>query len=201
MNRTTIANELPADPHEAAAVLLGRIAQGADKEAFSELYDRFSGALFAVILSIVRDRDEAEDTLQECFCSVWDHADQYDACRGKAVSWLMTIARNKAYDYVAKAKRRGKISERVLDESVPAVDRDAFVQVATTEEAVAVRDALAGLPGDQREAIQMTFINGMSQSEVAQALDQPLGTIKARIRRGLFQLRGVLQPYLVHSNA
>lgn len=192
---------LPEDPHEAAAVLLQRVANDGDRDAFSELYDRFACALLGTILTIVRDRAEAEDTLQECFCSIWDHADQYHVDRGKAVSWMMTIARNKAYDHVAKAQRRGQIVHRVKEEDLEAKPagistEDGFDVAVVNEERLAVSRALEDLPEDQRQAIQLAFLKGMTQLEVAESLGQPLGTIKARIRRGLFHLRGTLQPYL-----
>ena len=112
----------------------------------------------------------------------------------------MTIARNKAFDQLAKAQRQGTISTRLQDketESAPVAD--AFTTVAVNEESQAVRQALEELPLEQREAIQLAFIKGMSQSEVATSLDQPLGTIKARIRRGLYHLRGTLHSHLVDS--
>lgn len=192
----------PEDPHAILAGLLRRIAQEADKSAFAELYDRTSGAVFATILSVVKDRSEAEDTLQDCFCSIWDHAGQYDGAKGKAISWIMTIARNKAFDHTAKLKRQGKIVDRVKEHSAETPERthqDAFDMTASNEESQAVHDALGSLPEDQRQAIRLAFISGMSQTEVAECLQQPLGTIKARIRRGLYQMRGVLQPHLTDS--
>ena len=204
MDSSPTSSELPSDSHAAAVVLLRRIASDGDKDAFAELYDRFAGALFATILTIVRDRSEAEDTLQDCFCSIWDHADQFHASRGKAVSWMMTIARNKSFDHMAKRKRQGKISARIqedADATSTTTQGDGFDTLAVNEESTAVRKALLELPEDQRQAIQLAFIQGMTQTEVAHSLDQPLGTVKARIRRGLYQMRGVLQPYLVDSTA
>ncbi len=200
MNPPALNEELPADPHAAAATLLGRTARG-DRDAFSELYDRVSSALFATILTIVRDRAEAEDVLQECFCSVWDHAGQFESARGKAISWMLTIARNQADDHVAKTKRRSDLPDRIREKSSEVGNAespvgDGFATLALSEESAAVRQAVRDLPEDQREAIQLAFLKGMTQSEVADHLDQPLGTIKARIRRELFQLRGNLQPYL-----
>ncbi len=192
-------SDLPADPHAAAEELLRRIAQHGDKRSFSELYDRFSGAVFAIILTIIKDRAEAEDALQDCFCSIWDHAEQYDPSKGRVVSWIMTVARNKAFDHTAKLKRQGKIATRVEEvsqEEPKITDQDAFDSTVTREESHAVREALNRLPEEQRQAIQLAFIKGMTQTEVADSLDEPLGTIKARIRRGLYQMRGVLQPYL-----
>jgi len=194
MHSSSNSTELPADPHAAAVELLRRIAQDGNKAAFADLYDRFAGAVFAVILTIIRDRAEAEDILQDCFCSIWDHAEQYDPAKGKAVSWIMTIARHKALDYVAKLKRQTKIADRMKERSQDppeSVSKDAFHSTALNEESQAVQHALKDLPQDQRQAIQLAFINGMTQTEV--------GTIKARIRRGLYQMRGALQPYLADS--
>ena len=199
MDQPSTASSLPADPHAAAVELLRRVAEHSDKEAFAELYDRFSGAVFATILAMVKERADAEDALQDCFCSIWDHAEQYDPAKGKAVSWIMTIARNKGHDAFAKRKRQGKIVDRVKEvghEHPEDGQSSAFDSVAASEESKAVREALEDLPQDQRQAIQLAFIKGMTQTEVADALHQPLGTIKARIRRGLYQMRGTLQPHL-----
>ena len=202
MDVSSTLSSLPEDPHSAAAELLRRAAEDDDKVAFAELYDRFSGALFATILSIVREHTDAEDTLQDCFCSIWDHGDQYDPAKGKAVSWMMTIARHKSFDHLARLKRQGKIIDRSKEETAdgPLSQENAFDNMVVSEESQAVREALLALPEDQRQAIQLAFINGMTQTEVAAALEQPLGTIKARIRRGLYQMRGMLQPYLADAS-
>lgn len=178
--------------HREAARLLCKVAEG-DGDAFSEIYDRFSGALLALCLTMLADRSEAEDTLQEVFLTVWGRARLYDPALGKAVSWLMTITRNKCLDRIRSTKRKRTALERAREEieahespPVPGSELD------TQERQEQIGKALHTLPEKQRQSIELAFLHGYTQSEIADLLNEPLGTIKARIRRGMAMMREYL---------
>jgi RNA polymerase sigma-70 factor (ECF subfamily) len=174
--------------------LLQLVAQG-DRAAFAQLYDRFSGVLFATALSVLNSREAAEDVLQDAFLMIWEKAPLYDAERGKPLTWALTLTRNKAIDRLRAAQRRRRLHdeaerETLTDEQFD--DRDSFMAVLSAERGALVREALQQLSTEQRQAIELTFFHSLTQFEVAEQLGQPLGTIKARIRRGLMKLREVL---------
>jgi RNA polymerase sigma-70 factor (ECF subfamily) len=174
--------------------LLQLVAQG-DRAAFAQLYDRFSGVLFATALSVLNSREAAEDVLQDAFLMIWEKAPLYDAERGKPLTWALTLTRNKAIDRLRAAQRRRRLHdeaerETLTDEQFD--DRDSFMAVLSAERGALVREALQQLSAEQRHAIELTFFHSLTQFEVAEQLGQPLGTIKARIRRGLMKLREVL---------
>ncbi|MBI3414079.1 MAG: sigma-70 family RNA polymerase sigma factor [Verrucomicrobia bacterium] len=179
------------------AELLGRVA-ARDPEALSELYDRFSGILFSIAGNILRDTSQAEDVLQEVFVQIWERASVYDAALGKPLSWAVTLTRNKAIDRLRATQRRN----RLLDEATAEWETDApdlhshQPAVMTNETARFIRAALQELPAEQRQAIELAFFSGLTQSEIASELRQPLGTVKARIRRGMLQLRERLEGIL-----
>jgi len=177
--------------HREAAELLCRIADG-DAEAFSELYDRFSGSLLALCLTMLADRAEAEDTLQEVMLIVWGRARLYDPALGKAVSWLMTVARNKCLDRIRSTKRKRKSLEKAREELVEPAHQINTNPLDSQEKQDWVTKALYQLPDKQRRAIELAFLKGYTQVEISELLDEPLGTIKARIRRGIIQIRGIL---------
>jgi RNA polymerase sigma-70 factor (ECF subfamily) len=174
--------------------LLQFVAQG-DRAAFAQLYDRFSGVLFATALSVLNSREAAEDVLQEAFLMIWEKAPLYDAERGKPLTWALTLTRNKAIDRLRGAQRRRRLHDEAERESLTDEqfdDRDSFMAVLSAERGALVREAMQQLSAEQRQAIEMTFFNSLTQFEVAERLGEPLGTIKARIRRGLMKLREVL---------
>ncbi len=178
--------------HREAAELLGKVAHG-ERAAFSELYDRMSGALFALCISMLEDRAEAEDTLQEVFLIVWSRASQYDPALGKPVSWLMTVARNKCLDKIRSLKRKRTGLQKAEEEikTSQAGERDANV-LASRDKRESLRRALAQLPENQRQVIELAFIKGFTQTEIAEHLGDPIGTVKARIRRGMLKMRDLL---------
>jgi len=182
-----------ADPVEDIR-LLQLVGQG-DRGSFSQLYDRFSGVLYATAFSVLNNREAAEDVLQDAFLMIWEKAPLYDAERGKPLTWALTLTRNKAIDRLRSLQRRRRLSEEAERESLSDAqydDRDSFAALLTSERGALVREALGQLSPDQRQAIEMTFFGSLTQLEVSQELNEPLGTIKARIRRGLMRLREVL---------
>lgn len=188
----------PAEENPALidARLIEQIAQG-DRDAFAALYDRYSRPLFAAASQILRDPREAEDIVHDVFVTLWDKAGDFSPDRGTVFSWVITLTRNRAIDRVRSRKRRGEL----LSQSTPAElgyeedgprQNDAADTLWLHEKATAVRQAVARLPAEQRTALELAFFSGLTQQEISERLSQPLGTIKARIRRGLLKLRDAL---------
>lgn len=176
------------------AQLLGRIAQR-DLPALSEFYDQMAAPLFSVALRILGDAGEAEEVIQDVFVQIWEKAPTFDGLLGSAFHWALSITRHRAIDRLRSQQRRTRLIEELLQvgaadlATAAAPDLDAL----GAEEAAGVRSGLASLPKDQREAIELAFFGGLTHPEIAETLHQPLGTIKARIRRGLLKLRECLQ--------
>lgn len=179
------------------AGLLQRMARG-DREAFGALYDRFSRPLFSTALQILRDSAEAEDVTQEVFLTLWEKAAEFSDRRGSAFAWAVTLTRNRAIDRIRMRRRRGELLAQAAPDDLSALVSDALPDSAdhlsAKEHASGVRAAVAELPAEQQEALRLAFFSGLTQQEIAAHLQQPLGTIKARIRRGLMKLREKLGP-------
>lgn len=175
--------------------LMHRVA-ARDEAAFSLLYDRFSGSLYALVKRIVDDEQEAADVLQEGFLYLWERAGDYNSGRSKAFTWAVIIFRHKAIDRLRSLRRRAKLSEQASVELLPlhegAVERSD--QAADrTERAAMVRQALGSLPDDQRHCIEWAFLKGYTHHQLAEMSGAPLGTVKTHIRRGLVRLRDLLK--------
>jgi RNA polymerase sigma-70 factor (ECF subfamily) len=194
--RTTNAVNDPG-PAPDEAQLLRRIA-ARDRDAFSQLYDSYVGVLYATVFRVLNNPDEASDVLQEVFVQLWEKAPAYDPALGKPFNWAMTMARHKAIDRLRALKRRFEfVAEITVEHEEMAHDPGVGPgEVFTQEQAAQVRSAVATLPYEQRQAIEMAFLGGLTQNEIADTLRQPLGTIKARIRRGMLKLRDSLRPLL-----
>jgi RNA polymerase sigma-70 factor (ECF subfamily) len=172
---------MSASPSES---LLVRLTAG-DHHALGEVYDRFAGLVNGLALRILRDRTDAEDVVQEVFVQVWRQAGRFDPSRGSPEAWICTMARTRALDRLRRrASRREEPSEKAPGESEP----------PRTEEALAVRKALDSLSPDQRNALELAYYEGLTQTEIAARLNEPLGTIKTRIRTAMIRLRDVLGP-------
>ncbi len=172
--------------------LLRRVAQR-DEAALGMLYDRFGGIVYALAHRIVGQQVDAEEVAMETFAQVWRDAGRFDPGRGTVAAWLCIIARSRAIDLVRSHSRRQRLAESVAREPV-----DASVgahDVLQDERRQAVGAALAELPEAQREAIELAYYHGLSQTEIAERLQQPLGTIKTRMRTGLLKLREMLRGY------
>jgi RNA polymerase sigma-70 factor, ECF subfamily len=172
---------------------LRRLASG-DQAAAARLYDRHARPLYSLILRILGNETEAEDVLQDVFAQAFRDVSRYDARRGAVAAWLFTIARSRALDRLRA--RRTRVETRTgelqtLDE-MPAAQPDAASTMLDEERSRLVRQALGELPMLQRIAIELAYYEGLSHSEIAERLEQPLGTVKTRIRLGLLKLRDVL---------
>jgi RNA polymerase sigma-70 factor, ECF subfamily len=184
----------PAKALETEIALLKRIGEG-DRRSFEELYDRYSGVLFSTAYRVLNSQESAEDVLQDVFVQIWEKAPLYDPTRGKPITWAVTLTRYKAIDRLRASQRRGRLQDEVQRESETSEQFDArssFDAVASAETGELVRAALETLSADQREAIELAFFSSLTQTEIAERLKEPLGTIKARIRRGMIKLREVI---------
>lgn len=164
--------------------LVRRLA-GGDQAALAEFYDLFAGLVNALALRILRDTSDAEDVVQEVFLQAWRQAERFDPARGTPEAWLCTIARTRALD---RLRRRTSRREDPVEAAPASAD------VPRNEERLAVRKAVLALSPDQRRALELAYYEGLTQTEIASRLGQPLGTIKTRIRTALFRLREALGP-------
>jgi RNA polymerase sigma-70 factor (ECF subfamily) len=171
-----------------------------DLAAFEALYDRYGDLVYSVSLRVVGDTYVAEDVTQDVFMRVWRRPEQFDPRRGKLVTWLLSVARNRSIDH-----RRSQ-SRRLRHESLPSVEEeedvlpsaderdDPALATVLADDRAAVRRALEVLPQEQKLAITLAYFGGLTQQEIANKLGQPLGTVKTRIRLGMQKMRVALQP-------
>jgi len=178
---------------ESQAQLLRRIAVQ-DREALAEFYDQTAGALFSIALRIIGDSQEAEEIIQDVFVQIWEKAATFDPLIGVPFYWAIRITRNRAIDRLRARQRRSRLIDEL--ESLKEVESTVAIRpqsaMLTEQESGAVRSAVNELPAEQRKAIEMAFFRGMTHSEIAEALKEPPGTIKARIRRGMLKLKDSL---------
>ncbi|HEX7630802.1 MAG TPA: sigma-70 family RNA polymerase sigma factor [Lacunisphaera sp.] len=186
------------DRNLAPARLVAEMAEG-DRRALAQLYDEFSGPVYSLAVRLLGDQAEAQDLVQEIFLQVWLTAGSYEPGRGTVFSWLVTLTRNRAIDRIRKRRRRAELLSEAapdLQPAAPAGDGDSATALWFRERAAAVQSALAEVPPDQKQAIELAFFGGLTQQEIAARLNEPLGTIKARIRRGLLRLKDRLSARL-----
>ncbi|QGZ65542.1 sigma-70 family RNA polymerase sigma factor [Paraburkholderia acidisoli] len=183
------------DDHDAASrarlnALLDATARG-DQAAFAELYRLASRHVFAVIVRMVHDRGEAEDLLQDVFVSAWRRADSFDGTRGGAMTWLVTLARNRAIDRL-RQHREAPLDEAAAAE-IPDEDPTPAAAAEASEERARLERCMERLEAAQRGAVREAFFSGATYSELAERLRVPLGTLKSWIRRSLMQLKTCLE--------
>lgn len=183
----------PLEPRERVdARLMERIAQR-DQKALGELYDRFSGPLFATAMRVLHDSNEAQDVVHDAFVTLWEKAATFDIARGSAFSWAVTLVRNRAIDLVRTRRRRAELLAKSVPADLGYVEESPTSTggetAALDDEARAIRAAVGTLPLEQKRALELAFFGGFTQEEIAVKLAEPIGTVKARIRRGLLKLR------------
>ena len=183
---------LPAiSAHDPLAELLPRIASG-DRDALQQLYQASSAKLFGVCLRILSDREESEDVLQEVYLTIWRRADRFEAGRASVMTWISTIARNRAID---RLRARGplayadQVDEMEIEDDAPRAE--ALLEAA--QDGAALRRCLSELDERTASAIRTAFYEGVTYEALAQRLETPLGTVKSWIRRGLLKLKGCLE--------
>jgi RNA polymerase sigma-70 factor (ECF subfamily) len=186
-------NATAANAHDDAQ-LIAQVAQG-DRTAFGALYDRFATPLYSLALKMLANEAEAKDLLQDVFLSVWNKAPLFRADRGSAFSWLVSQLRNRAIDRIRSRRRRGEL----LDANAPDLEPHGSAtpssaqNVEASERAREVRSALLQLSDEQRQVLRLAYFEGLTQVEIAEQLEEPLGTIKARAARGMARLRTLLR--------
>ena len=175
--------------HLSDEALVALVARSADS-ALAELYDRYGRVAYGLALRILRDAALAEDAVQDGFLAVWRTAPQFVPERGKASSWILTLVHRRAVDLVRREeRRRGDPLDGVADATSGGADEAAWLALERTR----VQEALRKLPDGQREALELAYYGGFTQSELAERLGEPLGTIKSRMFNGLRALRGLLE--------
>jgi RNA polymerase sigma-70 factor, ECF subfamily len=168
-----------------------------DQAALAQLHDRYARVVYALALKITGSPGEAEDVTIDTFWQVWQQANRYDAARGSVGAWVCTIARSRALDRLRSQRRSPLIGTDEPAERVePGIDEDPEQDVFLAERAAIVRSALGELSDSQREAIELAFYQGLSHAEIANRLNEPLGTIKTRIRLGLARMRDRMAAHL-----
>lgn len=185
-----LANLSAQDRRVALEQAIGFVADG-DRSALKRVYELTSSKLLGTILQIVRERDIAEDILQDVYLKVWSRAGRFDRAKASPITWLCVIARNTAIDYLRKA---GRLKE-VADDGIPEIEDDApnaDAMLCDAEDSERLKICLDGLQDDHRRCIRMAFFRGYTHSELSQKLEVPLGTLKSWIRRGLASLKGCL---------
>lgn len=181
----------------ADTALVERVAQG-DQAAFSDLYDRLNKPLFSMILQMVGDPAEAEDALQEATLQIWRRAGAYDPAQSSVFTWAVMLTRSRVIDRLRARGRRARLIAESADEdesatAIASEAENAAESATKSDDAARARAALLKLPRDQRQAIEMAFFNDMTHLEIAEQSREPLGTVKARIRRGLLKMRETLR--------
>lgn len=176
--------------------LLERIAAG-DERALGELYDRYGRTVYSLSLAILRESADAEEAVIDTFNQAWRSAASYDASRGVVAAWLCTIARSRALDMSRARGRRARALDRAaaldaLADFEPSAGSDPGLDLGLGELRQLITRSLAALPDAQRQVIELAYFGGLTQSEIAERLGEPLGTIKTRTRTALEKLRGLL---------
>lgn len=176
-------------PDEELVLLIARRQQ----DALGLLYDRYIRLVYAVALRITGDRETAEEVVQDVFQNVWQSAIGFQAARGNVANWLLGITRHRAIDVMRSKRERSRAREQALAPNVPfGSESDVEDEVTLRLQRATIREALGALPDTQRQAIELAYYGGLSRSEIASQLGEPLGTIKTRLRLGLLKLRDLV---------
>jgi RNA polymerase sigma-70 factor (ECF subfamily) len=163
-----------------------------NRDAFSQFYDRYSPIVYSLALRMLRVQLDAEDLLQEVFLQVWRQATAYSAERGSPEAWLINIARSRAIDRLRAIRRRERSFVLTDDPAAAESPDNVETSAGESETKLAMNSALANLPETQRRVLELAYFDGLSQTEIAARLAEPLGTVKTRMRSGIQRLRGML---------
>jgi len=166
--------------------------QRRDPQALAELYDRYGRVTFSLILRVVRDTGIAEDLVQETFMRVWNRVNGFDAQKGSIGPWLLAVARNRAIDYLRSAVGRDRNAVEYEETDHPSLYRDMEKDILASDKARRIKSAIDKLPANYRQVIELAYFEGLSQTEMAERMGQPLGTVKTWVRTALKNLRDEL---------
>ena len=156
-------------------------------KAFEYLYDNYSGAVYGIILKIVRSEDFAQELLNDCFLKIWNKIPDYDASKGRLFTWMLNIARNSALDKLRSKEYKAKMKTDDVSENVSISDHQ--YSQANNPDYIGVKEMVQQLPVEQQKLIHLMYFQGYSQSEIAEELNIPLGTVKTRVRAAMITLR------------
>ncbi len=172
-------------------------------EALGVLYDRYGRLVYSVALNVIGNAETTEEIVQDVFTRVWEKASTYDADQAKLSTWLISITRNRAIDELRRNRVRPEQFNVAWEEAIEIKDpRDPGPEAATETlfKQKSVREAIAALPADPRQALALAYFKGLSQSEIAEVLGEPLGTVKTRIRLAMQKLRQVLSTQMIDQS-
>jgi RNA polymerase sigma-70 factor (ECF subfamily) len=189
-------SNVPLSSHDATQAervehLLGRCAQR-DERALQELYQLISGQLLGVLIRILRRRAVAEEALQDVMVKIWERADQYVAYRGRAMAWISAIARYRAIDLLRRQQAASPIEDAPAEALVDITAADFVDSTTSARMRKALNDCFSKLTAEQRRCLELAYVDGYSQDQIAGEIDSPLGTVKSWIRRGLASLKRCL---------
>lgn len=198
----------PTSSTESDHGLLDRVARG-EEAALERLYDRYAAALYALAYRIAGERSDAEEIVLDCFAQAWRDARRFRAERGSVIAWLTTICRSRALDLVRARGRRARVVNHAAaadPDVAPAMGGSgraagSEAEIENLERRKVVADALGALSSPQRQAIELAYYAGLSHSEIAERLGEPLGTVKTRVRLAMERLREILRPYYLERSA
>ena len=180
-----------SDPKSSDQVLLERVA-GKDSQALADLYDRYAAVALALAGRILGDRSEAEDVLQIVFTRIWKDAARYDPAKGSPTSWILSWVRNGAIDRLRRREALQRATLHSIDHAPGGHGGSQGHDDPSAEERERLKKAVSSLPADQRQVIELAYFEGLSQTQIAQRLGEPLGTVKTRVRLGMNKLRQAL---------
>ena len=169
-----------------------RSLQNREPGAFDELYDKYSGALSGVIVSVTGDGEAARDVLQESFIKIWKNIHAYDASKGRLFTWLLNIARNTAIDHLRNSETRIAKGKLTSEKRTEAAIESRMGSVTVNTDIIGLREAVERLTEDQRTVIEKAYFGGLTREDIAEELGLPTGTVKTRLRSALMRLREIL---------
>lgn len=171
--------------------VLIRSLKNREAAAFEELYDRYSGALLGIVVSVTGDGETARDVLQEAFVKIWKNIQKYDETKGRLFTWMLNIARNTAIDHLRNSET--KISKgKITSDKSDAVIENRMGSVTVNTDTIGLREVVNQLNEEQRIVIEKAYFEGLTREDIAEALDLPVGTVKTRLRSALIRLREIL---------
>lgn len=187
-----------ARPSRSDVELISRIASG-DEQALGELYDRLGAFAFSLAMALLKDASDAEEAVGDAFAQIWRSASEFNEGRGSLQAWVTTVVRSRALDRLRARRRLEKVvtaspetsrEHQFAEDTSPTPD----VEAETAEQGLQVEAAIAALTPAQQEALRLAYFEGLSQTEIAERLREPLGTVKTRMRTALIKLRSMLAP-------